>query len=297
MPTREEFLCFLQQKPIDTIKFDTPLDFSVCQFANPALKRHYAILQAIALDEDELRETRDETLPDEEGMNRPGVVKAIEEFKKSIYGDDSGEETLLSTKPGQYQRHTDTIKFDTPLEFSVCQFANPALQRHYAILQAIALDEDELRETRDETLPDEEGMNRPGVVKAIEEFKKSIYGDDFGEESDSGEKKEKSRKPNSRCSNSDKPSYPSRDQQSRFKGSPFWVRNTITPKTTSSSSSLDQEDQKIAMANENIVRLENDKTDQGKVMKYLQNLAHKIVSKFPEFLDEDEDEDEDATQE
>lgn len=34
-----------------------------------------------------------------------------------------------------------------------------ALQRHYAILQAIALDED-LGETRDETLPDKEGMNR-----------------------------------------------------------------------------------------------------------------------------------------
>lgn len=35
-----------------------------------------------------------------------------------------------------------------------------ALQKHYAILQAIALDEDQVRETRDETLPDEEGMNR-----------------------------------------------------------------------------------------------------------------------------------------
>ncbi|KAL0720406.1 hypothetical protein Bca4012_035005 [Brassica carinata] len=54
-------------------------------------------------------------------------------------------------------------------------------------------------------------------------------------------------------------------------------------------------DEKIAVANEKIVRLENDKADQGKVMKYLQNLAHKVVSKFPELLDEDEDED--ATQE
>jgi len=104
------------------------------------------------------------------------------------------------------------------------------LQRHYAILQAIALDENELRETRDETLPDEEGMNRfstnfhillfnipsykakekekmlgtyrvssisrscrPAVVKAIEQFKQSIYGDDPDEESDSGAK-EKSKK-------------------------------------------------------------------------------------------------------
>ncbi|KAL1224160.1 ATP-dependent DNA helicase 2 subunit KU70 [Cardamine amara subsp. amara] len=78
-------------------------------------------------------------------------------------------------------------------DFSVCQFANPALQRHYAILQAIALDEHELHETKDETLPDEEGMKRSGVVKAIEEFKQSVYGDDSDEGSDSGPK-EKSKK-------------------------------------------------------------------------------------------------------
>ncbi|CAH8324642.1 unnamed protein product [Eruca vesicaria subsp. sativa] len=64
-------------------------------------------------------------------------------------------------------------------------------------------------------------------------------------------------------------------------------------------SNLDQEEQlrianeKITVANEKIVTLENDKDDQGKVIKYLQNLAHKVVSKFPELLDEDED----ATQE
>jgi ATP-dependent DNA helicase 2 subunit 1 len=34
------------------------------------------------------------------------------------------------------------------------------LQRHYAILQALALEEDELPETKDETMPDEEGMQR-----------------------------------------------------------------------------------------------------------------------------------------
>lgn len=35
-----------------------------------------------------------------------------------------------------------------------------ALQRHYAVLQALALDEDEMPEIKDETLPDEEGMAR-----------------------------------------------------------------------------------------------------------------------------------------
>ncbi|XP_044509809.1 ATP-dependent DNA helicase 2 subunit KU70 isoform X3 [Mangifera indica] len=70
-------------------------------------------------------------------------------------------------------------------DFSVCQFANPALQRHYAVLQALALEEDEMPDINDETLPDEEGMARPAVVKAIEEFKLSVYGEDYDEESES----------------------------------------------------------------------------------------------------------------
>lgn len=35
-----------------------------------------------------------------------------------------------------------------------------ALQRHYAVLQALALDEDEMPDVKDETLPDEEGLAR-----------------------------------------------------------------------------------------------------------------------------------------
>lgn len=67
-------------------------------------------------------------------------------------------------------------------DFSVCQFANPALQRHYAVLQALALEEDDMPEVNDETVPDEEGMARPGVVKALEEFKLSVYGENYEEE-------------------------------------------------------------------------------------------------------------------
>ncbi|GMH09670.1 hypothetical protein Nepgr_011511 [Nepenthes gracilis] len=67
-------------------------------------------------------------------------------------------------------------------DFSVCQFANPALQNHYAVLQALALEEDEMPEVKDETLPDEEGMARPGVVNALEEFKLSVYGDNYDKE-------------------------------------------------------------------------------------------------------------------
>ncbi|KAK1271154.1 ATP-dependent DNA helicase 2 subunit KU70 [Acorus gramineus] len=68
-------------------------------------------------------------------------------------------------------------------EFSVCQFANPALQRHYGILQALALDEDEMPEIKDETLPDEEALSRPGIANAIEEFKVAVYGENYEEES------------------------------------------------------------------------------------------------------------------
>ncbi|KAK1311203.1 ATP-dependent DNA helicase 2 subunit KU70 [Acorus calamus] len=57
-----------------------------------------------------------------------------------------------------------------------------ALQRHYGILQALALDEDEMPEIKDETLPDEEALSRPGIANAIEEFKVAVYGENYEEE-------------------------------------------------------------------------------------------------------------------
>uniref|UniRef100_A0ACD5UNJ6 Uncharacterized protein n=1 Tax=Avena sativa TaxID=4498 RepID=A0ACD5UNJ6_AVESA len=66
--------------------------------------------------------------------------------------------------------------------FSVSQFANPGLQKHYGILEALALGEDEMPDIKDETLPDEEGLARPGVVKAIEEFKASVFGENYDQE-------------------------------------------------------------------------------------------------------------------
>ncbi|KAF2555008.1 hypothetical protein F2Q68_00013727 [Brassica cretica] len=78
------------------------------------------------------------------------------------------------------------------------------------------------------------------------------------------------------------------------------------PPSASFMSNLDQEgqlrianekiaiaDEKIAMATEKIVTLENDKPEKDKVIQYLQNLASKVVSEFPDLLQEDED----ATQE
>ncbi|GJZ81831.1 ATP-dependent DNA helicase 2 subunit KU70 isoform X1 [Tanacetum coccineum] len=57
------------------------------------IKSHYAIVQGLALDEDEMPEIVDETVPDEEGMSRPQIVKAFEEFKLSVYGENYDEET------------------------------------------------------------------------------------------------------------------------------------------------------------------------------------------------------------
>ncbi|KAL5728999.1 ATP-dependent DNA helicase II subunit 1 [Ranunculus cassubicifolius] len=82
----------------------------------------------------------------------------------------------------QIKKATALMKRIDLKEFSVCQFANPALQRHYAILQALALEEDEMPEVKDETLPDEQGMARPGVVNALEEFKASVYGANYDQE-------------------------------------------------------------------------------------------------------------------
>lgn len=73
-------------------------------------------------------------------------------------------------------------------DFSVCQFSNPALQRHYGILEALALEEDEMPEIKDETLPDEEGLSRPGVVNALEAFKVSVYGESYNDEIDNAGK-------------------------------------------------------------------------------------------------------------
>ncbi|XP_022717319.1 ATP-dependent DNA helicase 2 subunit KU70 isoform X3 [Durio zibethinus] len=84
----------------------------------------------------------------------------------------------------QIQKAAALIKRIEMKDFSVFQFANPALQRHYAVLQALALEEDDIPETIDETVPDEEGLARPAVVKAIEEFKLSVYGDNYDEEND-----------------------------------------------------------------------------------------------------------------
>ncbi|XP_012699008.1 ATP-dependent DNA helicase 2 subunit KU70 [Setaria italica] len=81
----------------------------------------------------------------------------------------------------QIKKASNLLKHIDLKNFSVCQFANPALQRHYGILEALALGEDEMPDIKD-SLPDEEGLARPGVVKAIDEFKASVYGENYDRE-------------------------------------------------------------------------------------------------------------------
>lgn len=43
---------------------------------------------------------------------------------------------------------------------NIVSILHTALQRHYSVLQALALDEDKMPDEKDETLPDEEGFTR-----------------------------------------------------------------------------------------------------------------------------------------
>ncbi|KAL4570302.1 hypothetical protein LXL04_025954 [Taraxacum kok-saghyz] len=103
-------------------------------------------------------------------------IRPIEE----LHSDTSGNIPIANDD--QIQKATALLKRVDLRDFSVCQFANPALQSHYAVVQALALDEDEMPVIHDETLPDEEGMSRPGIAKAMEEFKVSVYGENYEEE-------------------------------------------------------------------------------------------------------------------
>ncbi|KAI4334804.1 hypothetical protein L6164_013513 [Bauhinia variegata] len=105
-------------------------------------------------------------------------IRHVEE----VYSDKNARMPIATDD--QIQKAAALMKRLDLKDFSVCQFANPALQRHYAVLQALALEEDDMPEINDETLPDEEGMARPRVVAAIEEFKTSVYGENYDEESE-----------------------------------------------------------------------------------------------------------------
>ncbi|CAI9117359.1 OLC1v1018737C1 [Oldenlandia corymbosa var. corymbosa] len=55
------------------------------------------IFVILLLDEDEMPEVKDETLSDEEGMARPWIVKALEGFKLSVYGENYEENDVATS--------------------------------------------------------------------------------------------------------------------------------------------------------------------------------------------------------
>ncbi|KAL6072069.1 X-ray repair cross-complementing protein 6 [Balamuthia mandrillaris] len=76
------------------------INFDSRSFENPALQKHYASLQALALDRDTVEETPDYLQPDEEGMSRFSAV--IDEFKSAVFSEDY--ESRRATKPGQKRK-------------------------------------------------------------------------------------------------------------------------------------------------------------------------------------------------
>jgi ATP-dependent DNA helicase 2 subunit 1 len=74
--------------------------FDSSRFENPALQRHYANLQALALDRDDVDEVPDHTLPDLEGMAK--YKELMEAFNRRIY--DSAEAPAASSSVGSKRR-------------------------------------------------------------------------------------------------------------------------------------------------------------------------------------------------
>lgn len=66
------------------------------------------------------------------------------------------------------------------IDFNSYDFENPALQHHYATLQALALDHKNVEKVTDLLKPDKEGMEKYKSV--IEDFKDSVYPEDYDPE-------------------------------------------------------------------------------------------------------------------
>jgi ATP-dependent DNA helicase 2 subunit 1 len=74
---------------------------------------------------------------------------------------------------GKAKRLVKTLR----IRFDSRNFENPSLQRHYANLQALALDRETTEETPDYVVPDEEGMSK--YEELITDFKTSVLPDGY----------------------------------------------------------------------------------------------------------------------
>lgn len=147
--------------------------FAVAYFGNSA---HPQLVALIA--QDEITTARGQVEP-------PGMHMIYLPYCDDIRNTEELHMDATFSTPhasdNEIKKATTLVKRVDLRDFSVCQFSNPALQKHYAVLQALALEEDEIPEIKDETLPDEEGMARPGIVNALEEFKLSVFGEKYEE--------------------------------------------------------------------------------------------------------------------
>merc|ERR1711988_674773 len=91
------------------------------------------------------------------------------------YADDIRNLTLDSPKtasPEQVKLAKHIVR-KLRIRFDPLEYQNPALQRHYACLQALALERETIEETPDLLLPDEEGMEPFKPI--IEEFRNAVF--------------------------------------------------------------------------------------------------------------------------
>ena len=99
-------------------------------------------------------------LPQQEILDEDGI-QAYPPGMHVIYlpfADDLRETEFEENKKATEEQISKAKKLVKTLRinFDSNQFENPHLQRHYSALQALALDKDQLEDTPDYTLPDEE---------------------------------------------------------------------------------------------------------------------------------------------
>jgi ATP-dependent DNA helicase 2 subunit 1 len=108
------------------------------------LQRHYGILEALA---DEMPDIKDETLPDEEGMSRYLLLFSLFEHAKLQASFPCKYKFLNNYWKSWYGLHSNKQRYTCYLIYA-------------------------------------NSYRRSGVVKAIEEFKASVYGENYDQEAE-----------------------------------------------------------------------------------------------------------------
>ncbi|PRP84411.1 hypothetical protein PROFUN_08091 [Planoprotostelium fungivorum] len=114
-----------------------------------------------------------EEIEDEEGVqvSPPGFHMVFLPWAEDIR-DITGTEDFKTADEQQIAKAKKIVKC-LRIKFDSRNFENPALQKHYAALQAIALEREKIEEISDYVTPDEEGMAK--FDEAIEDFASSVF--------------------------------------------------------------------------------------------------------------------------